>query len=541
MRPQRTASRSDTHRHHSREELTRAGRLDDRGVELAAEAELHFVFVERAEDIKEILGVEADGHVGPRVLDGYLVGPFTAVGRLGGDPHRALGQPELHATGALARRHGHCAKCLGERGTRHPHELLALLRNDLRVRRKLSVDQAHRERHSRGLEERARAALGDLELGFRLPLFRFAAEIFGQAAQLLNRLERDEHRGRGLTPAHLDLHLREAMAIGRHHADDVPVPLEERRVQVRPGLVARDREVRLVDELAKDVDVEGQRRRPLGRARQGRKVVAGHSAERVTTRGPRGLYGRAGVVLRRQVERAVGHHADALEQIFDRYGHAAALADVDGHVADQRQVQVGGCHPEGAGAIYREEHVRENGHRALTLGDALHARDQLQQISLGYGEFHPAVLAFASLDEIYRSVDRPWGGRGECVNLNYSSNLDSNRAVECEGERLRTPGDRRAASGYPEASPPGRTQPSGHVAHSPSRALILGIMPLTPDEREIGRRAVAGSLPPGRFVTSGRRGHAPARREDRGVYARTYVAQLRPRPALARDRPALRA
>src|ERR1019366_8695295 len=178
MRPRWTASGSDAHRHHDREKLPRAGRLYDSGIELAAEPEHALVFVESAQHVEEVLGVEAYRHVGARVLDGNLVGALAAVGRLRGDPHRALGEPQLDAARTLARGDGHGTESLRELRARDAHELLALLRDHLRVRGELRVDEANRERHPGRLEERARAALRDLELGLRLPLFGLAAEVF---------------------------------------------------------------------------------------------------------------------------------------------------------------------------------------------------------------------------------------------------------------------------------------------------------------------------------------------------------------------------
>ena len=57
-------------------------RPDDGRIELAAEAELHLVLVERAEHVEEVLRVEADGHVRAGVLDGDLVEALAALRRL---------------------------------------------------------------------------------------------------------------------------------------------------------------------------------------------------------------------------------------------------------------------------------------------------------------------------------------------------------------------------------------------------------------------------------------------------------------------------
>ena len=56
-----------------------AGRITA-GIELAAEAELDLVLVERAEHVEEVLRVEADGHARARVLDRDLVEALAALG-----------------------------------------------------------------------------------------------------------------------------------------------------------------------------------------------------------------------------------------------------------------------------------------------------------------------------------------------------------------------------------------------------------------------------------------------------------------------------
>jgi hypothetical protein len=74
------------------------------------------------------------------------------------------------------------------------NELLALLRNDLRVRRKLRVDQAHRERHPAALKERARPALRDLKLRARVRpcgLLRLRHDVVAETSKLLDGLERE--------------------------------------------------------------------------------------------------------------------------------------------------------------------------------------------------------------------------------------------------------------------------------------------------------------------------------------------------------------
>ena len=70
-----------------------------------------------------------------------------------------------------------------------------------------------------------------------IDLLRFAvlaalgARLVAEPSQLADGLERDEHRRRGLPARDAQLHLREPVTVGRHHAHAIAVPLEERAVQ----------------------------------------------------------------------------------------------------------------------------------------------------------------------------------------------------------------------------------------------------------------------------------------------------------------------
>ena len=113
---ERPHRRSDAHRHHDGEELPSAPTgLHDGRIELAAEAELDLVFVERAEHVEEVLRVEADGQFGPA----YSTGTSSKPSPLSGDSLVIRIVPfasaELHAAGALARGDRHGAQRVGER------------------------------------------------------------------------------------------------------------------------------------------------------------------------------------------------------------------------------------------------------------------------------------------------------------------------------------------------------------------------------------------------------------------------------------------
>src|SRR5262245_45634374 len=89
----------DAHRHDDRlvALVVALGRgLDDRGIEIAADAEDHLVVVERAEHVEEVPGVEADHDLGARVVDADLVEAVARFGALARDAHRTRGDLELH-------------------------------------------------------------------------------------------------------------------------------------------------------------------------------------------------------------------------------------------------------------------------------------------------------------------------------------------------------------------------------------------------------------------------------------------------------------
>ena len=252
--------------------------------------------------------------------------------------------------------------------------------------------------------------------GFAAPFLGLARRVSSrQATKLLDRLERDQHRRRRLTPADLDLHLRQPMPVGRHHANDVAVPLEQRGVQVRAGLVARDREVRLVDELAQHVDVEGERGRALGRAGQGREVVARHAAQRVATRGARGLDGRAGVVLRRRGES--GRRASSGCARADPSTGTATLPPLLTSTvtrptsARYRSVAAtrSALGPSTASSTFESTGIVLLRSATPCMRVTSFSRSLLATVS----SIQLRSLFFASLDEICSSVDRAWGGRGE--------------------------------------------------------------------------------------------------------------------------------
>src|SRR5580658_4157264 len=165
------------------------------------------------------------------------------------------------------------------------------------------------------------------------------------------------------------------------------------------------------------------------------------------------------------MDRAIGHHPHTLEQVLDRHRYATALAHVHGHASHECQVQIGCCHPERARAVDGQQDVRQDGHRALALRYAQHARHELQQITLGYREFHDASLTLlnAWLGEICSGVDRACGLRGEPEKPWRSVLLPITCRVGCQGERpcpARGQGAARPVTPVPSRP---ATQPCRHV------------------------------------------------------------------------------
>src|SRR5690606_38765091 len=137
---------SDAHGHDDGEELLARWRGAARGakyggVQLPGEADLDLVGGDRREHVEEVLGVEPDAHRGAAELHRNLVEAVAALRRLARDAHGALGERQLHATGALAGGDRDRLERIREGGPRRAHDLVVGLRNDLRVRRKLCVDE----------------------------------------------------------------------------------------------------------------------------------------------------------------------------------------------------------------------------------------------------------------------------------------------------------------------------------------------------------------------------------------------------------------
>src|SRR5258708_20790659 len=140
------------------------GGLDDRGIEIAADAEDDLFVVERAEDVEEVLRVESDDDLGSRVIDGNFVEAVARFRALAGDAHRAGGDLELHAAGAIACGERDGPKGVRESGARQANGAVARLRDDLRVRRKLRVDELDREERPADRKKCVGSALVDRHL-----------------------------------------------------------------------------------------------------------------------------------------------------------------------------------------------------------------------------------------------------------------------------------------------------------------------------------------------------------------------------------------
>src|SRR5579863_5092435 len=155
---------SNSHRHHDRQKLALPHRLHHGRIEFTAEPKLDVVIIQRGKNIEEIPGVESDRHIRSGVLDGNFIETFAALRRLRRNSKRPLRERQLYPAGPFACRHRDRAKGLGKRSSRYADDLLALLWNDLSVRRKLGVDQPNSEGHAPALKERAGPTLRNLEL-----------------------------------------------------------------------------------------------------------------------------------------------------------------------------------------------------------------------------------------------------------------------------------------------------------------------------------------------------------------------------------------
>jgi hypothetical protein len=110
--------------------------------------------------------------------------------------------------------------------------------------------------------------------------------------------------------------------------------------------------------------------------------------QREATRRAHGADRRGRAAAGRDRQLALGHHANALEQVPSRQRDAAAGLDLGDHGASHRQMQIGRRKLETIRALDLEQHVSEHGHRAFLVCDTLAAAQDLQQVSFRDDDVH---------------------------------------------------------------------------------------------------------------------------------------------------------
>src|SRR4051794_38867712 len=152
----RRRGRSDAHRHDDADVAAALGALGGAHqprVELAVELELDLVAFHLAEELDEVLGVEADRERRAVVADVEALVRLAQVRVVARHLELALVDAELDAPGLVRRHDRDALERLERRQPRRDDDLLVLLRDDLVVGRELGVDQLDRQRRVRDAHE----------------------------------------------------------------------------------------------------------------------------------------------------------------------------------------------------------------------------------------------------------------------------------------------------------------------------------------------------------------------------------------------------
>ena len=177
------------------------------------------------------------------------------------------------------------------------------------------------------------------------------------------------------------------MAVGGDHPGGGAVRLEQHARQVLARLVQRHGEDRLGDHVAQHrrLDRKGLR---LGNGRQLGVVAIGHADHleldlAAPDLGPV-LIGPADAHL------VVGQPLDDLVELARRHRQATLFLDLGRERDLRRDVQVGRAAEQLVLAVRAQEDVREDGERALSIGDPVRQVEPPQELFLRNLELHPA-------------------------------------------------------------------------------------------------------------------------------------------------------
>ncbi|OPZ33220.1 MAG: hypothetical protein BWY99_02721 [Synergistetes bacterium ADurb.BinA166] len=341
----------------------------------------------------EVLGVEADRHLGTVVLDRNLIEAFTALGALALEPDLPRVEGDFHPTGALTGGNGHRTKGVGHGQPGSADHPLRSLGDDLLVGRELGVDELDAEVEATQVEEDVGPSLdhGELKGVGVVGLAGLPSRLLAEALELQDPLERDEHRG-CVGTLDLELHLAQAMAVGGHHPNALSIALEEGAVQVGPSLVRGDREVRSLDQIGDDAHRDGEPSLCLVEVGKRGELLARDAVERVAARRADRTDGGVRTVRRRDGNLSFRHHADAIEEIARAERDRSRLLDRGRNGAADGQQQVRRRETKLVWAVRLHQDVSQHGHGALLVRDPLTASQDSEQLLFRDDDVHSGFV-----------------------------------------------------------------------------------------------------------------------------------------------------
>ncbi len=211
---------------------------------------MHFdrVAFDLAEDVLEVIGVEADLERVGAVVGGDFLGRGAVVGAGDRQGDLVLLEPHLDRAGLLGGDRRHAVDTLVERLWIELEELVVTRWNNARIIGECAVDQLAGQDHPALAAERE-ADLARAEVDLDVGVERFLEQL----PELADGLPRNDHVGHPLGALGTrDGEAREPVAVGRsglEHRLVVIGNVQEDAVQVVAGFLGRDRETRAVDQL----------------------------------------------------------------------------------------------------------------------------------------------------------------------------------------------------------------------------------------------------------------------------------------------------
>ncbi len=262
---------------------------------------------------------------------------------------------------------------------------------------KLSVDQLDRDSDVVGLEDEV--PLVDADCRGRLA-------GLDRPPQLDDPLARDEHAGRQLRASCQRVaRLGEPVAVGGDHPGGGAVRLEQHAGQVLAGLVERDGEDRLGDHVPQRARLDGEGLR-LGDGRKLGIVAVGKPDDLELDLAAADL--RPVLLGPAHADLVVRQPLDDLVQLPRRHRQPALFLDLGGEGDLRADVQVRRAAEELVLAVRAQKDVRQDGERALSIGDPVRQVESPQELVLSNLELHPSLLELSRslLSLIYKIIKK---------------------------------------------------------------------------------------------------------------------------------------